>query len=49
MKILLFSNLRTEGRKLDDLLSPPIAKWVIRLRWMRKTGHLARTGRNRNA
>jgi hypothetical protein len=36
MKILLFANLRTEGRKLDDLLSSPITKFVIRLRFDEK-------------
>jgi len=49
MKILLFANLRTEGRKLDDLLSSPITTCVIKLRWMRKAGHLARTAQKRNA
>jgi len=49
MRILLFTNLRTEGRKLDDLLWSPITKCVIKLRWMRMAGHLTRTGQNRNA
>ena len=48
-KILFFENLRTEGRKLDDPFSSPITICVIKLKWMKKAGRLARTGQKRNA